>query len=469
MKNRNRQHLTFGDKITMTVVKKVYGVMQFNKSTITNDGISRYERDLYWISFPFNVNLKDVFGMGDYGTHWIIEYYDGKGRAEHGFWADSPSNWKFVTPAMRENGDDGNGYILEANTGYILALDLDELGSSSSVWENEVTEAYLYFPSNDDIHNIQNVASKDVNINQEGYQCIINRATGTQGDRRIKDSYWHCIGAPSYANVNQTVATEDPIVPDGELWNPEGLLYFYKWNKIDNTLTVQKTTPQSFKAMHSYLVQYSGTTLRWTDVTNTVPASVAARLTETIERDFQLSLIRDSIEEDQTLVRLTDDENVTNRFEFNYDLSKEYNAGKGNIWTVTADTVEVAGNSMPKPLQTTVVPVGIKVVANGEYTLSMPEGTNGEDVYLIDNAYGTRTNLGLMPYTVTLTAGTYEGRFALEFGPIQDSPTSLENDGLSRSDELNDANDDARKVFVGGRLYIIRDGKVYDAAGQRVE
>ena len=171
-------------------------------------------------------------------------------------------------------------------------------------------------------------------------------------------------------------------------------------------------------------------------------------------------------EHDRTLLRLTDEEGATNRFEFNYDLSKEYNAGRGNIWTVTADTVEVAGNSMPKPVQTTVVPVGVKVVVGGEYTLAMPEGTNGEDVYLIDNAYGTRTNLGLMPYSVTLTAGTYEGRFALEFGPIQDAPTGIEQ---MSTVNYQSSTEEVRKVFVGARLYIIRDGKVYDAAGQRVE
>ena len=121
---------------------------------------------------------------------------------------------------------------------------------------------------------------------------------------------------------------------------------------------------------------------------------------------------------------------------------------------------------MPKPVQTTVVPVGVKVVANGEYTFSMPEGTNGENVVLIDNAYGTRTNLGLTDYTVTLTSGTYDGRFALEFGPIQDAPTDIQE---MENGEWRMENDGVRKVFVGGQLYIIRDGKVFDATGHRVE
>ncbi len=467
---KDAKQLTFGASGSLSKVDTVYGVMQFNKwslnnrnKTNTEDSVrSVYARDLYWISFPFDVKLNDVFGFGTYGTHWIIEYYDGVGRATNGFWADSPSNWKFVTPAMRDD------FTLEANVGYILALDLENMTTSSSVWEN-VEDVYLYFPSKNKVGNITKTTAT-VKIKQDGYECSINRGT-TEGDRRIKDSYWHCIGVPSFANNNVGVTTDGSTTV---AWSTSALPYIYVWggysnpsSENNNTLTPQATSTFAFKAMHAYLVQYSANEMHWSQVST--PSSVAARLTEIPDREFQLALIRENEEQDHTYVRLTDDASVSNRFEFNYDLSKEYNAGRGNIWTVTADTVEVAGNSMPKPLQTTLVPVGVKVVANGDYTLAMPEGTNGEDVFLIDNAYGTRTNLGLMPYTVTLTAGTYEGRFVLEFAPIQDSPTSLENDGLSRSDELNDANDDVRKVFVGGRLYIIRDGKVYDAAGQRIE
>ncbi len=479
---KDATQITFSSTGNLTQVETVYGVMRFNKWSLNNrkrdnsaDSIrSNYDRDLYWISFPFDVKLNDVFGFGDYGTHWIIEYYDGKGRAEHGFWADSPSNWKFVTPAMRDD------FKLEANVGYILALDLDELTTSSAVWKNNVTDVYLYFPSSTKVGNITKTESI-VRINQTGYQCTIGPRFDGGDDRTIKDSYWHCIGVPSFANTTHgtntgwttgegTIGTVDAgDYPSRTDWTSKDLPYLYEWVSSDNTLRPVNSGSATFKAMYSYLVQYNKDTIKWMQVTTPTAAAVVARIAETPDREYKLVLRSEERTEDQTFVRLTDDASVSNRFEFNYDLSKEYNAGRGNIWTVTADTVEVAGNSMPKPVQTTVVPVGVKVVTNGEYTLAMPEGTNGEDVYLIDNAYGTRTNLGLMPYTVTLTAGTYEGRFALEFAPIQDSPTSLENDGLSRSDELNDAIDTVRKVFVGGRLYILRDGKVYDAAGQRIE
>ncbi len=475
------QQITFGLKPnpedgygSLSNVETIYGVMQFNKWTLNNKSktgehtalspvLSTYERDLYWISFPFDVNLSDVFGFGTYGKHWIVEYYDGKGRARNGFWADSPSNWKFVTTAMKDT------FKLEKYVGYILALDLDSFAlDNSRTWANDAETRELYFPSTG-VTTIGNQAVV-VNINQTGYECSIDRRTpaekeagtsNTNKDRRIADSYWHCIGVPNYSNNSHDNANPGNIAN----LKTSDLPFLYRWNATDNSLSTVAGGSYDFKAMNSYLVQYAGTTITWAAASSTT-SSVAARVTEMPDRTYNLALIRDEEEQDHTYVRLTDDASVTNRFEFNYDLSKEYNAGRGNIWTVTADTVEVAGNSMPKPLQTTLVPVGVKVVANGEYTLAMPEGTNGEDVFLIDNAYGTRTNLGLTDYTVTLTPGTYDGRFALEFGPIQDAPTGI--------DEMSTVNyqlstEEVRKVFVGGRLYIIRDGKVYDAAGQRVE
>jgi hypothetical protein len=110
------------------------------------------------------------------------------------------------------------------------------------------------------------------------------------------------------------------------------------------------------------------------------------------------------------------------------------------------------------------VPVGVKINAAGEYTFAMPEGTEGIGVVLIDNIAGTRTNLGLMDYTVTLSQGKIDGRFALEISPVAQTPTNLDN---VQGDNVPGAK--ARKVMIDGILYIVKDGKVFDARGGRVE
>lgn len=470
------QSITFGDSgnpedpYSLSGVKTVYGVMQFNKSTINDRRLSQFERDLFWISFPFDVNLSDVFGFGTYMQHWAIQYYDGKGRAKNGYWYDSPSNWKFVTSAMRDT------FVLKANEGYVLALDLDELTYSSSVWNN-VTSIYLYFPSTTNLGTILEKNEKTVDIDQTGYLCTIDRRTdktqpNTNKDRRVADSYWHCIGVPSFAGAEHAIDRSwiDYDVPsaydeDGNVvWETKNLPFLYRWDMSTNELfpVWLGAGNVTFQAMHSYLVQYSQPTITWENVVVSQPVAIKARLTQQADYNLSLVLTRGETQQDQTFIRLSDEENVTDNFEFNQDLSKETNRNKANIWTLTADYYPVAGNSMPFSAETKTIQVGVKIASDGEYTFALPEGTDGVGVVLIDNIAGTRTNLALTDYTVNLTAGTYDGRFSLEISPIVQSPTGIEQTS-------SDSKDGVRKVMVDGILYIVKDDRIYDATGTRVQ
>lgn len=476
----NAQQINFTGSGKLSEVKTVYGAMKFNKYTVNDKNKegghdklnwSRYKRDLFYISFPFDVKLSDVFGFGTYGKHWIIEYYDGKERAANGFWAETETFWKFVMPSQRHD------FTLKANEGYILALDLDELTESSSVWNNGVEDVYVYFPSNGDIDNIY-ATEKTVTIDQTGYECTIGPRPGMSDDRRVKDSYWHVIGAPSFANYGSVLkdgkggSTIDWSDSDGEIdWTTPSLPYLYEWNSADNTLSVTRTATFTFKAMYSYMVQYAGTSIYWSSVNAVVPSPVAPRKMDNTPTDveFRLELQQGEQNADQTFIRLSSDEHVTTGYDFNYDLSKEFNGGKANIYTMItsvtdnqASLTEAAGNVLPMSEQTTVVPVGVKITMDGDYTFSIPEGTEGVGVTLLDTETGIRTSLSALDYTVSLEAGTYNDRFLLEISPIQHIATDVESTG-------NDAMNGVRKLLIDGLLYIVRDGKMFDARGARVE
>ena len=83
---------------------------------------------------------------------------------------------------------------------------------------------------------------------------------------------------------------------------------------------------------------------------------------------------------------------------------------------------------------------------------------------LVDNETGTRTSLSALDYTVTLQPGDYTGRFVLEISPIQNTPTGLEEPTSDSSLKGR-----AQKVMIDGILYIVKDGKIFDARGARVE
>ena len=450
-----------GEDGKLTDVGIVYSVMKFDKSTVNGSG-SPYERSLFFISFPFDVKISEIFGFGGFCNQWYLEYYDGKGRAENGFWAESATNWKFITDRTA---------TLKANEGYVLALDLDLMGTTSSVWDN-TSEVCLYFPSADTIHNIQ-ATTKSVDITQTGYLCTIDRyqggATGLSSDydRRIKDSYWHCIGVPSFANKVLDIHDGDhdgEAEGTAEYWTAEDLPYFYEWNKTTNEMTVRSTTNFTFVPMNAYLVQYSQSSLNWDAVNGVVASSVARRRSAELEQscEFNLSLTKNGNEMDHTYVRLINKEGVTEGFDFGQDLSKEMNAYTANIYTMIGYE-KAAANSMPlNSSETTIIPVGVKLKQGGDYTFAMPDGTNGVGVVLVDNVANTRTNLALTDYTVNLTAGTYDERFYLEISPIVQSPTGIEQTS-------SDSKDSVRKVMVDGILYIVKDGRIYDATGTRVQ
>lgn len=458
--------LTFTGSGAIKEIETAYGVLCFNKWTLNNKDKSthavlaspksRYERDLFYVSFPFRVSMEDVFGFGTYGTHWIIEEYDGANRAAKGYWAESAPNWKFVL--------DRKGKFFEPNQGYIIALELDELGESSSIWDN-TEQVELYFPSYGTMPNITN---STVNCTIPEHWCTINRSEeiggsglplGPEYDRRVKDSHWNVISVPTYLNTSNASFANTAWITAGD--GHVGPNFLYEWNPDDNTVTARSGVGYTYKAMHAYLVQYCGV-ITWT--TSVSPAAAPRRNPAYRGNyEFRLEILQNDEAVDQTFVKLSDEEAVTTSFEFNYDLSKEFNKNRSNIYTLIG-TEPAAGNVLPLTDQTTVVPVGVIAKTDGDYTFSIPDGTEGIGVTLIDNETGIRTSLSAVDYTINLSAGTYDNRFLLEISPIKHVATDIET-----VNEEGVATNGARKIMIDGLLYIVKDGKVFDAQGRQVK
>lgn len=471
---------------SLTQVKTVYGAMKFNRWTLNNryrgkggvednnkdhcdspadiaeyHGIlpageqkSVYERSLYFISFPFDVKVSEIFGFGTYGKHWVLEYYDGLNRAKNGYWIDSPANWKYVTPSMAKT------YELKAYEGYILCLSLGRMAyDNTEIWPNNISNVELYFPSKTPMANIQTTDVTIPGLSDE-YRCTINRE-GEDGDRRIKDSYWRCLGVPSYdIYAGQLKAGEGGSVINWQT-SYSTFPFLYAWNMNDNTLTPQSTDHFTFKPMHAYLTQI-GTAIYWKNVSAT-PASVMARQTEEpAEYNWRLTLNNGEDLIDQTYVRMSTDEVITNEFDFGQDLSKELNTGRSDIYSFIGNERAAANSLQMNTETTTVVRLGLNIEATGDYTFSIPDGTNGIGITLIDEETGIRTSLSALDYTVELAAGDYTERFWLEISPVKGTETGIDPGVDARENGV-------RKVMIDGLLYIVRDGKMYDATGKRVE
>ncbi len=421
----------------------VYAVMSFTQDHIESSK-TEWERLYYWVSFPFDVRISEVFGFGEYGEHWIMQYYDGEERAAKGCWIDSPTYWRFITDTT---GNDWTNGVLKANKGYVLALTTDIADLNIFQHTDKVS---LYFPSTTLISNI-NADVINTPVELEPYTCTIER-----NNRYLYDSNWHIIGIPSYANKDQTLKQSD-------------LFYFYTYNTANNTYSVTTADPRdseetvggnnvTFKSMHSYMVQYAGT-INWQETWVLGAKGLAAKTSDREDQthSLRLELRQSNTHADKTFIKLQDKAGITDEFDLNIDLTKIINSG-ANIYTLAGtELIQLAGNVLP--VKETVIPLGVVISAAGEYTFAMPDGTDGIVVELIDYETNTRTNMLLDNYTVNLGKGTFENRFALHVQPSKVT-TSV--------GEINTNTTGVKKYLIDGILYMQKDGVLYDAQGKLV-
>ena len=463
-KNQERaEQLNFNPQnSSMTDVKTGYAVMTFTKAHLENleeDNVTplqenqkktERERSLYWVSFPFNVKISDVFGFGEYAEHWILQYYDGAERAEKGLFSDSGTYWKYIFDTDTE---------LKAGQGYVLVLDLSKVEFLYGA-----TEVSLYFPSTNPLTTITGNLPTEAIVPE--HWCNIDREwtenEGTQNEvtyhHKYTDSHWNLIGVPGFADINFDLnVTKYHFMQDDAS-------FYYKFNLAESTYAVEASQVTKFQAMYAYMVQFAGT-IDWTSstvvgATPTEPKLAARRYSDDQPEKVLLRLELAQGEEvaDRTFVQLQQ-EGATANFDLSLDLTKIVNIGVSNIYTLTDSLkIQTAGNVLP--FEETTVAVGVDIATAGEYTFRMPDGTEGMVVELIDYETNTTTNLLLDDYTVNLPTGSNETRFALSLKP-EKTATSIESTTTPSDSNI-------RKFIIDGKLYLQKDGMLYDAQGKLV-
>ena len=414
------------DNTTRTIEAPMpaYGVITFLEDKLKDPNISKNEKMFYWVSFPFDVRISHAFGLGEYGSHWVMEEYDGEARAEEG-WNIYNTFWKYITDTAT---------TLQAGKGYVLCLNYNKVINEAFLSDAAYEKISLYFPSIEEVDQstIKKQDPKDITI-----------PTWT-GRAPTKDHNWNLIGAISYANT-------------GETTQQSNAKFLYEYQPATDTYSPKSSHSYTFNALHAYMVQYGGK-ITWNNFI--APQSIAAKRDTDSDNDIHalsLDLICNGTVQDQTFIQLEDGE-ATQMFDLNIDMTKIINSGS-NIYSFSTDNNKLAGSVLP--IEEAIIPLGVVSAAAGEYTFAMPEGTDGIVVELIDYENNTRTNMLLDNYTVNLGKGTFDNRFALHVKPDK-TTTSVDNIG-------NEATGDkVKKYLIDGVLYMQKDGVLYDAQGKLV-
>ncbi len=382
-------------------VKNVYCVLTLTKEYLSADTINANEKKFYWLSFPFDVRLSEVFGCGVYSNDYVIQYYDGAERAAKGCWADSPTYWRYYW--------DPTDVILKKGMGYVLYIDWEQILAQQFTHGN--TEVSIYFPS-------ANTEPMDISGQLETveipeYKCTIERC-----DRYIYDSNWNIIGVPAYANIDQF---GNPMIAQQIEGAAHGLTvgFVYVYQPATYSYYVAACQDTTFRSMQAYMVQFGGT-INWQEksVTGEVVPSQrmmrAATPDEEADRHTLRLVLQNAAAQqvDHTYIR-TQETNVTAAFDLNYDLTKQFSSG-ANVYSLAGENrITLAANVLPMTDAQQGVSIGVTLPTDGVYTLALPDGTDDLNVVLYDRTLGTYTDLSLAGYTFEAAAGTLDTRFEL--------------------------------------------------------
>ena len=443
-----------GNKKSISEIHTIFGVMEFQYDTIvgkfpTWSSPNAYKYLMYYISFPFDVKVSEIFGCGVRGENWIIQKYNGAKRAKIGWFAETSTFWETLP------GDS----TLHAYEGYLLLLDRISFNDGGSkIWENLKSggSVYLYFPSASKTSGTISDGDKVVTI--PSHACSIDRTFTPAGaggpiSHQYTDSHWNVIGTPLFEN--KTAAS----IVDGPTESGETMQYYYAWNSADNTLAAQAAFDDgvTFKSMHSYMVQYTGD-VTFSGAKLTPPASVAARHIPGEKQNYRIKLRMETENgnRSETFVELR--ENACDTFALNEDMYMMRSSTTVDLYTY-AGNYDVAANVLS--MNNHIVPIGMDVKRAGTYRFTMPSDFSGT-VTLIDTEADVRTNLAYGDYEVNLPKGTLNNRFLLEIN-IQQMPTAIDGAGGSLKDGK------AHKFIENGQMYILQNGIIYDARGNRVK
>ena len=424
-------------------------------------------QEQYWFTLPFDCVVGSISGVPGYMQIWGIQRYNGKKRAENGWFNPSTTFWEWLTPDDVMHAGEGYLLVFDKKNAPFEEIEVDKMDAEGNIIDGQkeiISMMRLYFPSIKSGFDMQQQSEAQLKRTYENHTCTI-----TTANRYLQDSNWKVIGTTSYNNAGITGYTKDDNPKYDELSEAPSFRYKYEYTMSnENTSFWYRYTPENgqtatYQSFFGYMVQFAGT-INWQPImSETVPEQIAARryvpANERTSYTTRLELANAAGEvQDLTFVAL--DEKATIGFDQNKDLNKVKNRGT-NIYTFV-EGLPFAGNTLP--MEKATVPVGVRVDAAGEYTFRMPDGTDGIAVTLVDNVTGTHTNMLMNEYTVTLNAGTIENRFYLVVDPDR-TATSVENVGSGAN---GDEAKGVEKFLIDGKLFIRTTDGIFDAKGQRL-
>lgn len=385
-----------------------------------------------------------------------MRYYDGASRAtnvQEG--VGSGANWK-------QYGEDGNLSVpttLTPSTGYAMTAKRPS-GKAFSIIRMPLT-----LPSG---------TWGEGSWTTNGEQGTIGEAPSDEHKDQIAVTAWGTGSTPTYAKGWNLIANPYMSLHQGAIsYTGSGTLVTYvNIPDVDFKEYDQKPTALTKLAPASaFLIKAPETGTITFGTENRKSSAPSYRKEEAPESvPEQQAYIVLSNEQSEDMMGILVSEKYTSEYETNADLEKLLSDGNTLRTYMRYGDMNMAYVAINEMLAKEWIPVSVRIPADGEYTFSLHEASIAgelEGVFLIDYQNGDKvTNLIEQSYTFSSTAGTINGRFAInaKTGERQ-TPTGI--DAINAGGDIN--SDKPFKFIYHDKVYIWLNGVIYDTTGKRVK
>ena len=419
----------------------------------------------YTFVAPFEVKTKDIkYPVDIYGSNveatnrgsFEFQYYDGGARA------NGEKGWKVVEE------DPTDGATLTAHQGYTF------YGMPKKVSVNGGSSTRQKFG----IHRIpMSVTATDVMNHEKTSQ---NTAVSAYPSQHNINAGWNLIGNPYMATItglnNNSIQTGTIIYEDNKWqWSNAGSqanrFIVFPSNDGEWYYTSQASNA-TLPAFKNFFVQIANESADALSIPRNTPAAQAParRAAQEAEEDIELAIVleQDAAHADQLDFLINDAYSAL--YDHNADFTKMMNNTQLNLYGLLMED-NLSFVAVDHLTAKTDLAIGYQVPAAGEYTLRLSDKpyvmwSRVDALYVTDHEVYPELTTNLLEDDYTFQVGKAETnttRFTVSVVPSKESGgTTTGVDDLLQQDKQT------RKFIYNDQLFILRDGVVYDAMGQRI-